>query len=97
MMYDMNMVIASYEDITKKFKYDLDIEWGKGRIKGTEYADAYKALMDSAMRLAFQTPSLDVDVEIKEQQKLNLIKENTLLDAQISKRFERVKRAALSE
>lgn len=83
MAYDLNEVINAYNEITKKLKYDLDVEFAGKRIRGTEYADTYKALMDSAMKMAWQTPTLSKDDEIKDKQLENLIKEGLLLDAQI--------------
>ena len=83
MAFDLNLVSESFEMITNKFKVELQEQLASGRIKSTEYADVYKSLMDRAMQLAWQTPTLDMDISLKQKQEELADKDLLLKDEDI--------------
>jgi hypothetical protein len=73
-MYDMEQVKSAYNELTALAKIDLQIEWKENRIKGTEYADAFKAIINTCLQLAIDVPlkdkqveSIDKDIELKDK------------------------------
>ncbi len=59
MSYDMIGVTDAYKTLTGLAKADLTKEFTAGRIKGTEYADTYQALMNTCLQLAMDAPMKD--------------------------------------
>ena len=74
-MYDIKQVRDIYRQLTDDIKADLDREYKSGKLKGTDYANVYANLMNTALQLAFESP-------IKEQQVLEIKSERSLHDAQ---------------
>ena len=74
-MYDIEQIRYTYKQLTDDIKSDLDKEYKSGRLKGTDYANVYVNLMNTAMQLAFESP-------IKEQQVMEIKSRRALNDAQ---------------
>ena len=64
MAYDMTEVMDAYDILTAQVKTDLDEQFTKNRIKGTEYADAYKDLMNTCLQLSMDVPLKGSQIEI---------------------------------
>lgn len=58
-------------------KADLDREYKTGKLKGTDYANVYANLMNTALQLAFESP-------LKEQQLLKIASDRALTDSQVA-------------
>jgi len=69
MAYDLVAVEQAYKVLTGLIKTDLAVEWSKGRIKGTEYADTYQQLMNTCLTLAMDTPMKDEQTQLYERQR----------------------------
>jgi len=52
-MYDVDQILTIYDKLTEKIKKDLDEQFNKGRLKGSDYANVYAQLMAEALRLSF--------------------------------------------
>ena len=74
-MYDIQQVRDIFKQITDDIKSDLNKEYEEGRLKGTDYANAYTQLMSVALQLAFESP-------VKEQQVLEIKSQRALHDSQ---------------
>lgn len=61
-MYNISQVGSIYDSLTQKVKEDLDEQFEKGRLKGTDYANVYAQLMDRCLQLAFQSPLNEAQV-----------------------------------
>jgi len=72
---DIADIEQTYDLLTNKVKADLDAQFNKNRIKGTEYADAYTKLMGVIIGVCVQAPKLDQDKEVSKAQALKLTKE----------------------
>jgi len=69
MAYDIEQVKTVYDELTAKVKADLDKQFNKGRLKGTDYANVYSTLMNTCLQLAFEAPMKEAQIGlIKEQQ-----------------------------
>jgi len=75
MAYDIEQVKTVYDELTAKVKADLDEQFNKGRLKGTDYANVYSTLMNTCLQLAFQAP-------LNEEQKNTQVKQQELLERQ---------------
>jgi len=86
-MFDIELVKSVYSELSSLIKTDLDNEFNKGRIKGSDYAKVYSQLIDRVLQLSFQAPDVAKDIELKQAQKDELIKngqkERELKDIQI--------------
>jgi len=69
MAYDLTQVTETYNALTEKVKADLDEQFNLGRLKGSDYANAYTQLMSQVLQLSFQTPINDSQVQLYERQK----------------------------
>ena len=69
MAYDLTQVTTTYKALTALVKDDLDEQLNSGRIKGTEYADTYKTLMNTCLQLAMDTPMKDEQTQLYERQR----------------------------
>ena len=69
MAYDLEQVKTAYLTLTEMVKADLEIERSKGNIKGTEYADTYKALMNTCLKLAVEIPMKGEQTDLYKRQK----------------------------
>lgn len=67
-MFDISLVNSTYDDLANKVKSDLDEQFNRGRIKGTDYANVYAHLMNTILQLSFQTPSQNADIELRNAQ-----------------------------
>lgn len=67
-MFDISLVKSTYDDLASKVKSDLDEQFNRGRIKGTDYANVYANLMNTILQLSFQTPSQNADIELRNAQ-----------------------------
>ena len=88
MAYDMTEVMDAYDILTAQVKTDLDEQFTKNRIKGTEYADAYKNLMNTCLQLSIDVPlkgtQLEIalaDLALKEKQ-LEIMEQDLLIKEQ---------------
>ena len=66
--YDMPQVEAAYATITDLVSNDLNHQFDSNRIKGTEYADTYQALMNTALQLAMDAPLKAGQLELQAQE-----------------------------
>ncbi len=81
-MYDIAQINSVYDDLAHKIKTDLDEQFNRGRIKGTDYATVYSNLMNTILQLSFDAPLKDTQV-LAEQEQINVQKKQELLiDAQ---------------
>ena len=62
-MFDIELVNSTYEDLSAKVKADLDEQFNKGRIKGTDYANVYSNLINTILQLSFEAPLREVQIE----------------------------------
>lgn len=90
-MFDISLVNSVYDDLSSKVKTDLDEQFNRGRIKGTDYANVYSQLMNQILQLAFQTPlqsaqidNINKDLETKDAQE-------KLIEAQTQNQLEDIK------
>jgi len=74
MNFDKTMVTDLYDTLTEKVKTDLDAQYTMGRLTGSDYANVYAQLMGQCLQLAYQTPIQDKDIELKQTQKDEMIK-----------------------
>ena len=74
MYFDKTMVTDLYDTLTGKIKTDLDAQYTIGRLTGSDYANVYAQLMGQCLQLAYQTPIQDKDIELKQTQKDEMIK-----------------------
>ena len=89
-MFDISLVKSTYDDLANKVKSDLDEQFNRGRIKGTDYANVYANLMNEILQLAFQAPIQAKDIELKDHQQ-------QLIDAQTKNQMEDLKVKAEQE
>ena len=82
-MIDLKRVIDTYDVLSAKVKNDLNDEFKKGRIKGTEYANVYSNLMGIILQLAFQTPEQDRKACLLDAQRENVIRSTAKMDDDI--------------
>ena len=69
MAYDFDQIEEAFDRLSVKVEEKLSAEHKAGRIKGTEYADVFNNLMAEILRLSFQTPVNDMQVQFTERQK----------------------------
>ena len=69
MAYDLTQVTTTYKALTALVKADLDEQLAKGRIKGTEYAETFKALMNTCLQLSMDTPLKDEQAQLYKRQR----------------------------
>jgi hypothetical protein len=69
MAYDIAQVVSTYKTLTGLVRSDLEIELQANRIKGTEYADTYQALMNTCLQLAMETPLKDEQSQLYARQR----------------------------
>jgi len=62
-MFDINLVNSVYDNLSSKIKTDLDEQFNLGRIKGSDYANVYAQLIQTCIKLAFQTPTQSVQID----------------------------------
>jgi len=67
-MFDNEKIIETYDVLTSRIKKDLDEQFKLGRIKGSDYANAYVQLMNTALQLAFKTPLESKQIELYDRQ-----------------------------
>jgi len=82
-MLDLKRVIDTYDVLSAKIKNDLNDEFKKGRIKGTEYANVYSSLMGIILQLAFQTPEQDHKTCLLDAQRENVIRSTAKMDDEV--------------
>jgi hypothetical protein len=92
MSYDINQFNSVYDSITSKIKTDLDEQFNLGRLKGSDYANVYAQLMQTALQLAFKAPledeqkqSIAKDIDVKNQQIKSMINDDNLKQQQVEK------------
>jgi len=101
MSYDIDQVNSIYSDLTDKIQTDLDNQFNKGRLSGSDYATVYAQLMQQALQLAYQSPLNEAQVkEINSRtnktnndiniSNLQSAKDLKLKDAQINEIKERI-------
>ena len=89
-MFDLNLVNNTYSDLAQRVKDDLDEQFSRGRIKGTDYANVYSNLMNTILQLSFQTPEQSAQIDnIMEDTKVKQ-KQEGLIDAQTKNTLEDV-------
>jgi len=76
MAYDIGQVTDMFDTLSAKVINELDSQFNKGRIKGTDYANAYAALLSTIIQVC-------IDVPLKDKQTQGLDKDIELKDAQI--------------
>jgi len=83
MAYDMDAVKTAYSDLTELVKIDLNEQFEKKRIKGSEYADVYNNIMNTALQLAMDAPAKAAQIDIANQELLLKQKNTELVERQI--------------
>jgi hypothetical protein len=73
MAYDINQVEEAFDKLTAKVKAELDVQFNKGRIKGTDYTTVYSTLMNTVLQLCVDIPLKDKQVEKLDQDTKNSI------------------------
>jgi len=75
MAYDMGQVSSAFDTLSNKVLGELETQFNKGRIKGTDYSAAYTNLMNTILQLAMDAPlkekqsnQYDNDARLKERQ-----------------------------
>jgi len=76
-MYDLTQVRDVFKQLTDDIKADLDYQYRQGRLKGTDYANVYTQLMQTALQLSFEAP-------IREQQVLEIASKRAVNDARVT-------------
>ena len=66
MAYDLDQVEQIFNKLSYLVKGELDEQHQAGRIKGTEYADVFNQLMQTALTLSYEGPLKDKQVEDQE-------------------------------
>lgn len=80
---------GTFDTITQAFAKRLDEQWSESRLRGTEYANVYLGLMNTAMQQAIafelgkQEAAAQADLIIAQKNKV--VKETALLDLEESK------------
>jgi len=69
MAYNLLEVERTYQSLSTLVLEDLDKQFRAKRIKGTEYADTYQALMNTVLSLSFETPSKDEQTQLYARQR----------------------------
>ncbi len=89
MAYDIEQVKTVYDELTAKVKADLDEQFNKGRLKGTDYANVYSNLMNTVVQLAFESPlkeaqvkQTDAQTELINSQKIQTEEQTKLIKEQ---------------
>ena len=81
-MFDISLVNSTYDDLANKVKTDLDAQYIKGRLTGSDYANVYATLMNTILQLSFQTPEKSKQIDLQDQQILNEQAQEKLIEAQ---------------
>ncbi len=79
----MDAVKTAYSDLTELVKADLDEQFSKKRIKGSEYADVYNNIMNTALQLSMDAPAKAAQIDIANQELLLKQKNTELVERQI--------------
>lgn len=79
-MLDLQRVVDTYDVLSAKVKNDLNDEFKKGRIKGTEYANVYSSLMSIILQLSMQVPEIDHKLCLIDAQRENTIRNTAKMD-----------------
>jgi len=82
-MDNLKRIVDAYNVLSKKVKQDLDEEFLKNRIKGTEYANVYSNLMSTILQLAFQSPKQDHEICKIDAERENVIRSTANFDDEI--------------
>ena len=83
-MYDIGQVIETYNELTNRVKQDLNEQYELGRLAGADYANVYATLMAEILRLSFEAPLRDKDIELRD-------KELEIKEAELKLAFDRAK------
>jgi len=90
MAYDIGQVTNMFDTLSTKVINELDSQFTKGRIKGTDYANAYAALLSTIIQVCVDVPlkdkqaqELEKNVELKNKQMQQIEKDLELKDRQI--------------
>jgi len=67
MNFDAVKFASVFETLSSAVKTELDAQFVKKRIIGSEYANAYSQLMDTVLKLAYNDQLLQKDSELKEE------------------------------
>jgi len=81
-MFDIDLVNSTYDDLANKVKTDLDDQYTKGRLTGSDYANVYATLMNTILQLSFQAPEKSKQIELQDQQIINEQAQEKLIEAQ---------------
>ena len=88
---DLVDVTTLYGELTNLVKNDLDEQWAKKRIKGTEYADVYSKLISTSLQLAVngatKNAELLVDQPVKDAQKSLYIRQEAGFDDDLRRKM----------
>jgi len=66
---DLSKTTEAYTTLTNLVKTDLNELWESKRIKGTEYADVYSALMNTCLQLAMDAPAKEAQTKLYDRQR----------------------------
>jgi len=83
MAYDISQVVNMFDTLANKVINELDNQYIKGRIKGTDYANAYAALLGTIIQVCVDTPLKDKQVQLQDKQIKQIEKDLELKDRQI--------------
>jgi len=93
-VYTSADLTALADELTTSMSKHLKLEYDKGRIVGTDYAQAYVAMSNNAMNQAMQflltKDSSGLQVDILSEQKLQAIDQTTVSNATVQDRIDAV-------
>lgn len=84
-MYDTEQISEVFDVLVNKIKQELDDQYTRGRLKGTDYANVYSNLMNTALQLANQSPINESQVNKNNEDILLIKKQEELTNSQTLK------------
>ena len=86
MAYDIGQVTDMFDALSNKVISELDSQFTKGRIKGTDYANAYASLLGTIIQASIDVPVKDKQIDLygaqKEQVENDIAVKNKQLELQ---------------
>jgi len=68
MAYDIGQVTDMFDALSNKVISELDSQFTKGRIKGTDYANAYASLLGTIIQASIDVPVKDKQIDLQKAQ-----------------------------
>ena len=85
MAYDVNQVNSVFSELVKDVLQELDTQFNKGRIKGTDYATVYSNLLNTILQLSVDTPVKDNQITLSNKE-FDLKQELSLLEIKLKEK-----------